>query len=477
MSTIPFYSSPLYVTLNPMVIEPVEPAPSPLGVYRSIRSGGRGFILSVEDGCQRYTVVGSAPSEWVEVARDGTARVNGRKIGSVEPFGFLSEFADSRLPMEKPTGLPPFVAGLVGFFAYELNRLIEPSLKKKSRSIKEDELSTLPALSAGLYRTTYIYHHNSGRGLIFSLDGRGAVAAFKALIVSSPEPPDDAFVADPDATTSSFTEKSYIDAIERALHYIARGDIYQINLSQRLRIPATGDGLTLYSGLLAGGRARFSAFMDFTDFQLISCSPERLLRVKDGVAEIEPIKGTRPRGKDPESDLRLMEELRNDTKEGAEHLMIVDLVRNDLGRLALAGSVEVAEFKRIETLPNLHHLVSTVRATLPSGVSALKALEASFPGGSVTGTPKIRAMEIIAELEPLPRGIYTGGFGWLDISGNMDIAMAIRTAIYREPYLYLHVGGGIVADSKPEAEYKETLLKAEQFLNTLSERKIWIERS
>jgi anthranilate/para-aminobenzoate synthase component I len=204
--------------------------------------------------------------------------------------------------------------------------------------------------------------------------------------------------------------------------------------------------------------------MDCGAFKIISNSPERLLKVEDGIVETQPIKGTRPRGSTDEEDRRFMEELKNSTKERAEHVMVVDLERNDLGRVSIPGSIEVRDFEKIETYPVLHHMVSTVRGRLKPGMDGPMALRASFPGGSVTGAPKIRAMEIIDELEPNLRGIYTGGVGFIDFNGSMDISMAIRTALYKDGRLHLNVGGGIVADSVPEDEYEETILKARDFL-------------
>ncbi len=450
-----------------MVIEPMEEPIGPLSAYCRMRELGRGFILSVEDGSRRYTVVGAAPSFVIEVFRD-SIRLNGRKLPFKDPFCYITELMEEEAMAARGQPFFPFSAGLVGFFSYELNELIEPSLKKGPAP--GDELKELPFASLGFYRTTYIYDRARARGFVASLDGKAGIMGMKRLIAGKATHTVPQFLARPEEMDSSFTERGYRAAIEKALHYIALGDIYQINLAQRLRIPACGDALALYIKLCKDGGGRFSSFMEFDGFQLISNSPERLLRIKDRVAEIEPIKGTRPRGKDPGEDAFLLEELHTSPKERAEHLMIVDLVRNDLGRFALPGTVEVASFQRIESMPHLHHMVSTVRATLKEGLSPLMALRECFPGGSVTGTPKIRAMELIDELEPVPRGIYTGGMGWLDVSGNMDISMAIRTVVYREPCLYLHVGGGIVADSDPMAEYRETLLKAEDFLKACRDR-------
>jgi para-aminobenzoate synthetase component 1 len=205
--------------------------------------------------------------------------------------------------------------------------------------------------------------------------------------------------------------------------------------------------------------------MDMGDFQIISNSPERLLKTEGTSAETSPIKGTRPRGRTPEEDKRFIWALKNSAKERAEHVMIVDLERSDLGAVSAPGSVNVTEFEAVKTFPGLHHMVSTISSTLES--SSLECLRAIFPGGSVTGAPKIRAMEIIDELENAPRGLYTGGLGWVDFSGDMDMTMAIRTAVYKDGALYLSVGSGIVADSKPEEEYDETILKAKDFFDAI----------
>lgn len=267
--------------------------------------------------------------------------------------------------------------------------------------------------------------------------------------------------------SSNFTRDEYLETVLKAQEYISSGDIYQINLSQRLTLPIGGDPLGLYTRLIETSPAPFSSFFDYGQFQIISNSPERLLKVDGRTVETSPIKGTRPRGGTPEEDRQLIEELRTSVKERAEHVMIVDLERNDLGRVSEPGTVAVTSFERVETFPGLHHMVSTVRGTLRKGIHPMECLKSAFPGGSITGAPKIRAMEIIDEIEPAPRGVYTGGIGWMGFNGEMDISMAIRTAVVRNNTLYLHVGGGIVADSVPELEYGETLLKAKCFLDVV----------
>ncbi|HLG30763.1 MAG TPA: aminodeoxychorismate synthase component I, partial [Candidatus Brocadiales bacterium] len=266
---------------------------------------------------------------------------------------------------------------------------------------------------------------------------------------------------------SNFTRSGYIRTIQSIQRYIAAGDIYQANLSQRLSIDFHGDPLLFYSKLRTINPAQFGAFLNNGDFQIISNSPERLLKVSNGIAETSPIKGTRPRGKNLKEDRALIQELRTNAKELAEHIMIVDLERNDLGKVCEYDSIKVQPMHKIYTYATLHHMVSTVSGKLRDGINPLDCVKAVFPGGSVTGAPKIRAMEIIERLEPTPRGLYTGGIGYIDFSENMDMAMTIRTGVLKDNRLYLSVGGGIVADSNPEKEYEETILKASAFLRAM----------
>jgi para-aminobenzoate synthetase component 1 len=259
---------------------------------------------------------------------------------------------------------------------------------------------------------------------------------------------------------SNFTHDEYIGALKRVKEYIAAGDIYQANLTQRLSAPLATTPWDLYRRLTASNPAPFGGYFETPDCAVVSCSPERFLQVRSGEVETRPIKGTRPRGAAPEEDARLAEELCNSLKDRAENVMIVDLERNDLGRVCDYGSVHVPELFALESYATVHHLVSTVRGRLHTGKTALDCLRASFPGGSITGAPKVRSMEIIEELEPTRRGIYTGAIGYLCFSGDMDVNIVIRTLVIKDGTAYFQVGGGIVADSDPEAEYQETLDKA-----------------
>ncbi|MGV3721754.1 MAG: aminodeoxychorismate synthase component I [Actinomycetota bacterium] len=273
--------------------------------------------------------------------------------------------------------------------------------------------------------------------------------------------------ADTHPALDSVSRREYEEAVRKVLRYIGAGDCYQVNLSHRFSAPLPCTPRALYHRLRRLSPAPYAAFLDCGDHQVLSSSPELFLRVAGGLVETQPIKGTRPRSADPAEDAAAAAELLASEKDAAELLMIVDLERNDLGRVCRYGSVRVPELRRLESFANVHHLVATVQGELRPGVTPLQALRAAFPGGSITGAPKIRAMEIIEELEPYRRGVYTGAIGWVDGHGRGEWNIAIRTMVTRGDSVYFHVGGGIVADSIPAAEYEETLAKAQGMLQAL----------
>lgn len=264
-----------------------------------------------------------------------------------------------------------------------------------------------------------------------------------------------------DGLRSTFTREAYEDAVGRALEYIRAGEVYQVNLSQRFEAPCARDEFDTYLRLRAQAPAPFAAYLRYPGYTVMSCSPERFLRFEpsDRLVETRPIKGTRPRGPGPRSDRALADELLASPKDRAENVMIVDLERNDLGRVAEFGTVRVEGLCELESFPTVHHLTSTVRARLRADRDIVDLLRATFPGGSVTGAPKIRAMELIDELEPVARGVYTGAIGYIEPGGVMDLNIAIRTVVTSRGTAWFHVGGGIVADSDPAQEYEETLHK------------------
>lgn len=445
-----------------MFIEAVKNIP-PIDAFSSIRGLAMPFIFyNWVWGNKRHTIMGADP--FITIRTDGGKTVlNGKDLNSAykDPFEALS----AMLPRFSHYGAggSPFNSGAAGYFSYDLKNLIEPRLKA---SPKKSGLN-VPQCIIGLYDPVFIYSHEAAESYIVSASGdKERFSRLKDLITNARPYSAPGFIR-PEGFISNTAKEDYLSSIRKAQEYISSGDIYQINLSHRLTIPWCNDPFTLFLKLLSSHPAPFSSFMDFGDFQVISNSPERLIKVEDGIAETSPIKGTRPRGKTPEEDLAMIDELKKSPKECAEHVMIVDLERNDLGRISQAGTVEVSAFESIESYPHLHHMASTVKGRLISGVDSPAALKAIFPGGSVTGAPKIRAMEVIDELEALERGVYTGGIGWLDFNGNMDISMAIRTALVKDGSIHLNVGGGIVADSIPEDEYNETILKAGDFLESL----------
>jgi para-aminobenzoate synthetase component 1 len=266
---------------------------------------------------------------------------------------------------------------------------------------------------------------------------------------------------------SNLSREDYLVALERIRGYLYAGDCYQVNFAQRFAVPAQGDAWQAYKGLRRMNPAPFGAYLATPDCRILCSSPERFLRVRGDRVETKPIKGTRPRGGDPAEDRVLAESLRRSPKDRAENLMIVDLLRNDLGKVCAIGSVHVPTLFEVETYPRVHHLVSTVRGRLAGGRNAVDLLRACFPGGSITGAPKLRAMEIIEELEPHRRGVYCGAIGYLGYDGAMDTNIAIRTLVHSAGVVRLWAGGGIVADSDPDAEYRETYDKAAPLLELL----------
>ncbi len=389
-------------------------------------------------------------------------------------------------------GLPPFQGGAAGYLAYDFGRVLE-----RLPAPRYDDLA-MSDVVLGVYDWVLAWDHEASRAWLISTGlpetsppARARQAAARAAEVRShlsssrdtirlkesiravPAPR-----AQPSypvaewgprlALRSSFTHEAYLDAVARVREYIVAGDIFQANVSQRFETPLAEPPWDLYCRLRARNAAPFAAFMDLPDAAVLSASPERFLRVDvDGRVETRPIKGTRPRGLGPEHDAALGQALTESAKDQAENLMIVDLMRNDLSRVCLPGTVRVPELFALERYATVHHLVSTVIGTLSPGRDALDLLRAAFPGGSITGAPKLRAMEIIAELEPSARGVYCGSIGYWSVTGALDTSIAIRTAVARDGRVYFSAGGGIVADSVPEQEYRETLDKARGIIEVL----------
>ena len=408
----------------------------------------------------RWSIVASDP-RWTLTARGGEVILDDAHGRHRLASGALAAFAQTVEAEPRPaaasTEAPslPFVGGAIGYLGFELAREIE-RLPASTR----DDLGA-PDLAFGWYDAALVWDgaHRTGW-----LVGRAeAVAALRArLAVATPgaPPPADAGAT---ALRANITRRAYMDAVARAQRYIRAGDIYQVNLSQRFSAPTSLDGFEVYRRLRAVSPAPFAAYLDQRvrgGIEVLSSSPERFLLADGEALETRPIKGTRPRGATPAQDAALADALRASAKDRAEHLMIVDLERSDLGRVAVPGSVRVPAFAALESYAQVHHLTSTVTARRRDGVGLEALLRATFPGGSISGAPKIRALEIIDELEPTARGVYTGAIGYVSAHGRVDLNIAIRTITLADGVAHVHVGGAIVSDSDAEAEYAETLDKA-----------------
>jgi para-aminobenzoate synthetase component 1 len=348
------------------------------------------------------------------------------------------------------------VGAAIGYFGYDLKNVVE---RLPSNAL--DDLG-LPRCWFGFYDNLLVFDHGARQLFEVGLNRR-------ASHIRSERPALAPHHAD---LRSNFTRDSYRATVPRAKQYIAAGDVYQVNLSQRFQCGVDASAPEVYLALRESNPAPYSAYLDIGDAQILSTSPECFLNIRDRHVITRPIKGTRPRGAAPQEDARIAAELLASPKDNAELVMITDLERNDLGRVCEFGSVRVSELVRVETYATVHHLVSTVEGTLRGDVSHVDCVRACFPGGSITGAPKIRAMEIIDELELHARGVYTGAIGFLGFDGLTHLNIAIRTVVYQNSRLTFHAGGGIVADSEPDAEYDETFAKAKGILNAIEQLRL-----
>jgi para-aminobenzoate synthetase component 1 len=426
----------------------------------------------------RYSFLAADPFDFIELSVDGNDALAALAT-AVEPCA-----------TEGLVGLPPFQGGAAGLFSYDLGRQLE-----RLPLPAYDEFR-VPALAVGLYDVVVAWDHVADRAWIISQGwperepaarrrrAEERLELFRRVLGAKPQAAalgdgdspilrtDDLApqfpVPGPVGLTSNFSEEQYLAAVARAIEYIRAGDVFQVNLAQRLLFPAADDPVALYLRLRQRNRATFAGYFDLGDLQIISASPERFLQVRGGEVEARPIKGTRRRSRWPEADLFAGSELRESEKDRAENVMIVDLLRNDLSRVCEPESVRVTQLCGLEIYEYVQHLVSVVRGRLRPGATPLDLLRGAFPGGSVTGAPKVRAMEIIAELEPTARGAYCGSLGYLGFDGTLDASILIRTITAGRGWWQFPVGGGIVAQSDPRREYEETWHKAEGMLRALT---------
>ncbi|MHB0776392.1 aminodeoxychorismate synthase component I [Halomonas sp. WWR20] len=407
----------------------------------------------------RFDILSSDPLMTLEV--DNQGRISGERLPDDlpdAPFAAQQALLE-RLSLDGPETHLPFLGGLIGYWSYDLGRCLEPY------SGQAREVVALPWSRVGLYDWALIHDHERCEAwLVASSERRLQVEQWLATI---PVPTPAFRTLTPFQNELSRAE--YGERFRKVQAFIQAGDCYQINLAQRLHADYIGDPWQAYQRLRHATPTPFAGYLAWRNQAILSLSPERFIEVHDGHAETRPIKGTRPRSEDSGLDRRHAEALLSSPKDRAENVMIVDLLRNDLGRVCRPGSIRVPQLCGLESYANVHHLVSVVTGELATGYTALDLLAAAFPGGSITGAPKVRAMQIIDALEPSRRGVYCGSLGYIDIRGRMDTSIAIRTVVADAGTLHVWGGGGVVADSQEQAEYEETFDKVRRLMDALSD--------
>ncbi len=474
----------------PLVCEVLADLDTPLSLYLKLAEGPYSYLFeSVQGGEKwgRYSIIGlpcrtlvRVHGQRVSLERDGVVI---EQVDTADPLGWIEAFQHRFRVAEHP-GLPRFTGGLVGYFGYDTVRFIEPRLATCPSPdligtpdillMVSDELVVFDNLSGRIY---IIVHLDPSSGDTWERGETRITELVERMQSATPRqvcgPPRIVSEAD---FISGFTEEGFKQAVERIKRYILEGDCMQVVLSQRLSIPYQARPLDLYRALRGLNPSPYMYFLDLGGFHIVGSSPEILTRLEEGVVTVRPIAGTRPRGHSEEEDQALETELLADPKELAEHLMLIDLGRNDVGRVARVGSVRVTDRMIVERYSHVMHIVSNVVGELCGDMSAIDVLRATFPAGTVSGAPKIRAMEIVDELEPVKRGIYAGAVGYLSWSGNMDTAIAIRTAVIKDGTLHIQAGAGVVADSRPDLEWKETMNKGRAIFRAVAMAEAGIDR-
>jgi anthranilate synthase component 1 len=467
----------------PVTREVFADTETPLSAYLKLARGPWSFLLeSVQGGEKwgRYSIIGLPCRQRLEICGFRVRVIDGYEVleeREVEdPLAFVEEYSQQfRVPLLEE--LPVFHGGLVGYFSYDCVRYVEPRLRE---SMPADELG-VPDIVLMVADEILVFDNLSGTlRLVVTADVEqegswdAAQARLDTLVelLRKPIPAPasiDLNAAHPSRAeeaisereySSDFSEEEYFAAVDRIKEYILAGDVMQVVPSQRLSLPFTSPPIDLYRALRNLNPSPYMYYLDLDDFHIVGSSPEILARLEDGVVTVRPIAGTRRRGRSEEEDQAMEAELLADPKEIAEHLMLIDLGRNDVGRIAETGSVELTDKMVVERYSHVMHIVSNVTGTLADDYSAVDVLRAALPAGTLSGAPKIRAMEIIDELEPVKRCVYGGAVGYISWQGDMDTAIAIRTAVIKDDILHIQAGGGVVADSVPKLEYKESMNKA-----------------
>ena len=469
---------------NHPLIEEIDTALSPLDAFEIFKD--RRFSFFLDSGMDprklgRYSFIGSDPFMVLESRGDNITISHDTETKSLtgNPFDVLDNLL-AIYRLDSKSSPVPFTGGAVGYLSYDLCHFIE---KLPGNAI--DDLR-LPECYMGFYDVILAFDNLEGKAYIISTgfpELKGAERMGRAVerlnelknrltdISASSSGAASVTVSslkERAVLKGGFTHQEYLDAVKKARQYIIDGDIFEVNLSQRFEAELNITPYELYRRLRLINPAPFACYLNFDEVAVVSASPERFLRLQGDRVETRPVKGTRQRGANPQQDETLADELLNSPKDRAENIMIVDLERSDLGRVCRYGSVKVTELAILEVFPTVFHLTSTVVGRLNEGKKAIDLLRAVFPGGSITGAPKVRAMEIIDELEPTRRSVYTGGVGYIGFDGDLDLNIAIRTFLVKGGKAYFQVGGAVVYDSDPEAEYQETLHKAKALVDSLN---------
>ncbi len=475
----------------PLVREVLADLDTPLSAYLKLAEGPYSYLFeSVQGGEKwgRYSIIGlpcrclvRVSGQRVTVERDGTLV---EEVESADPLAWIESF-QARFRVADHPGMPRFTGGLVGYFGYDTVRYIE---RRLGTCPNPDQIGT-PDILLMVSDEVVVFDNLSGRMyIIVHLDpsagdtlakGETRVAELAGLMQrGAPRRPRGTgrTVGESDFV-SGFTQEGFEAAVDRIKQYILEGDCMQVVLSQRLSIPFGAPPLDLYRALRGLNPSPYMYYLDLGAFQIVGSSPEILTRLEDGIVTVRPIAGTRRRGHTESEDQTLETELLADPKELAEHLMLIDLGRNDTGRVAQVGTVRVTEQMIVERYSHVMHIVSNVVGDLRPGMTAIDVLRATFPAGTVSGAPKIRAMEIIDELEPVKRGVYSGAVGYLSWNGNMDTAIAIRTAVIRDGTLHIQAGAGVVADSVPALEWAETMNKGRAIFRAVALAEAGLDRA
>lgn len=459
----------------PLVREVFADLDTPLSVYLKLANNPYSYLFeSVQGGEKwgRYSIIGLGCRTRLKVfGHEVTVETDSQIIDQQtvdDPLQYIEDYMHSFKVAEFDC-LPRFNGGLVGYFGYDTIRYIEPKLSNNPNPDKHntpdillmlsEQLVVFDNLASRLYIIVYADPNEQDSYLNGQQKLDELVEKIQSCQMDLPVQTEGTKIDEMDFE-SEFTQQGYMQAVDKARQYIIDGDAMQIVLSQRLSIPFKSEPINLYRALRGLNPSPYMYYMNLDDHFVVGSSPEILVRLEQGQVTVRPIAGTRPRGQSEEEDRRLEQELLADPKELAEHLMLIDLGRNDAGRVSETGTVKLTDKMIIELYSHVMHIVSNVEGKLKQGLSAMDVLRATFPAGTVSGAPKIRAMEIIDELEPVKRGIYAGSVGYISWSGNMDTAIAIRTAVIKDEKLYIQAGAGIVYDSVPENEWGETMNKA-----------------